>query len=352
MATIEEQIINDMVATDKRGLPLLSEEEMANRGLIYDESSGVYKETDPNMVSATIPGEDTKLFTPSETQYIRMTDTEQDAAMQGTWTPPPFVPSTFFPTDIYRGGPRERDIRFHSPSGWEDDEFYPDAFFKRRGSVISERGGAYPDAEYQLSADLLNAPPNLTDITHSLARTPSYRPPYEGDYSQLAYREGPRSGSRAGERDLVHYQNLARYLDEMVDMPLQSSYYEYWTHPSTGDLMRDETVSGLDKARTSKADAINKAMNIHINKIGDLRDYDYSDVWLSPEEGFYQSRGDRGGYEYSDDVDVTDIVKGLADDRYDSDLRRYQSEMNLRDVGKEPGRHSKPVPRTRSKAGY
>ena len=54
----------------------------------------------------------------------------------------------------------------------------------------------------------------------------------------------------------------------------------------------------------------------------------------------------------SDDVDVTDIVKGLADDRYDSDLRRYQSEMNLRDVGKEPGRHSKPVPRTRSKAGY
>ena len=55
MAEIEKQLIDDMVATDRRGLPLMSKEEMANRGLIYDERSGVYKTAHRDNISVNTP---------------------------------------------------------------------------------------------------------------------------------------------------------------------------------------------------------------------------------------------------------------------------------------------------------
>lgn len=135
--SVEQQLINEMNKLDKRGLSIMSEEEMANRGLFYDEHSGTYKYDDPNKVSVTIPGHKydqrgprTKTFTPNETQFIKMTDEEK-------WK--------------YRDSPEAQDFLWHSSSGTYPFYPQPHSSFYDDHDVYRPDVLRYPGGEYRSS---------------------------------------------------------------------------------------------------------------------------------------------------------------------------------------------------------
>ena len=300
---LERLVMDSLIQVDRRDLPLLSEEEMANRGIFYDESTGVYKNVHPDNVSVTLPGQPTKTFTPDEQQSIRMTPEEIDDA--SNWQGEPRIyPDEYYPDDMYRRGAVDKRERFGSAfSGTES--FGEQVFFP-------EMGG-----DDLLLAELLNIEGGLYSDMQRKERVfdgQVVRPGYEGEYTNLATRQ-VYPFDRSGEMNLHQYQNLARYLEEVIDMPEYNSLVDYWYTEEAdmpSDYYEDKSIMGLARHSgdelegEAKREAINQMINIHLNNRMDDRSLPWNDdrdVYL----------GD--SYTPTEDLSVTDIVSGLADSR-------------------------------------
>jgi len=285
---VEQQLINEMNNLDSRGLSIMSKEEMANRGLFYDENSGTYKYDDPHKVSVTIPGQRAKTFTPNETQFVKMADQER--------------------LD-YRDSPEARDALWHSKSGTVP--FYPPQHSSFIDTDVYRPGVGRRISEFQVGS------PYSPEVESILKRDTYGGNPYEGDYTPLASRT--TYPSNTSKYDLLQYQNMAHYLDQSIKMPFTMGETHSWADFDTGEIKSStyESDSGELMASDAKQKAIDQMTNIHLQGMvkggTDLRGYDMHDIYLQ-DEG-----------KYDPNVDVTDIVRGLKrtrdESQYNIDVR-------------------------------
>ena len=275
---IEREIVNEMQRLDMRGLPLLSQEEMDRSGIYYDEGSGTYKNKRANQVSVTVPGDRPHTFTSDEHQFLRVNPDQYYISEDDYGIVYPYRPGTkpyenyeqFYPDDMYRPGSPMSDF-------YEDQDF-----------IIP------PMSSYEGIEETLGSP-----------------------WTPLAYRAGVPF-DRRGHYDLTQYQNLAHYLDQVIDMPHTQGELSYMVDDS-GELISYGGREGGYMAQDAKRKAIDQMTNIHLQGIENIDNpvlggYDTSDVFLQE------------GAAYDPNVKVTDILRGLKETRDES--RWHEEEIN------------------------